>query len=103
MHGSLAATGKGHMTDYIIKKTLVKPTEIIWKFNQELPLHPNGMILEAYLSGKKIDDWEIYSVGGGEIIDENSKSENRDIYPQNTMADIIKELEKNGGTLWQFN
>ena len=102
LYGSLAATGKGHMTDYIVKKTLAKPTEIIWKFNKELPLHPNGMILEAYLSDKKIDDWEVYSIGGGEIIDKNSESEDRDIYPQNTMADIIKELESNGGTLWEY-
>jgi len=58
--GSLAETGKGHMTDYIIKKTLAKPTEIIWKFYEELPLHPNGMILEAYLFNKKIDDCEIF-------------------------------------------
>ena len=40
LYGSLAFTGKGHMTDYIILKTLPKPTEIIWKHDKSLPLHP---------------------------------------------------------------
>ena len=54
LYGSLALTGKGHMTDYIIEKTLPKPTEIFWKPEEELPLHPNGMIFEAYFADKKI-------------------------------------------------
>ena len=52
LYGSLALTGKGHMTDYIIEKTLPKPTEIIWKFDKQLPLHPNGMRFEAYNKSK---------------------------------------------------
>ena len=31
LYGSLALTGRGHLTDYIIKKTLPKETEIVWK------------------------------------------------------------------------
>ncbi|MBN1252979.1 MAG: L-serine ammonia-lyase [Bacteroidales bacterium] len=102
LYGSLALTGKGHMTDYIIEKTLPKPTEIFWKPEEELPLHPNGMIFEAYFADKKIDEWEVYSVGGGEIIDKNTGKDERDIYPETTMADIISHLEKNGGTLWEY-
>ncbi|MDX2443767.1 MAG: L-serine ammonia-lyase [Bacteroidales bacterium] len=103
LYGSLALTGKGHMTDYIILKTLVKPTEIIWKNEDSLPLHPNGMIFEAFnKAGKLMDSWEVYSVGGGEIMDNNSESSADDIYPQTTMADIIAYLEKNGGTLWEY-
>lgn len=103
LYGSLALTGKGHMTDYIILETLTKPTEIIWKNEESLPLHPNGMIFEAFnKAGKLMDSWEVYSVGGGEIMDKNSESTAEDIYPQTTMADIIKYLEKNGGTLWEF-
>ena len=103
LYGSLALTGKGHMTDYIILETLTKPTEIIWKNEESLPLHPNGMIFEAFnKAGKLMDSWEVYSVGGGEIMDKNSESTAEDIYPQTTMADIIKYLEKNGGTLWEY-
>ena len=103
LHGSLALTGKGHMTDYIILKTLPKPTEIIWENNKYLPLHPNGMIFEAYDKyGEKLNEWEVYSIGGGEIMDKDSESKVENIYPQTTMADIITYLEKNGGTLWEY-
>ncbi|OQY05367.1 MAG: L-serine ammonia-lyase [Bacteroidetes bacterium 4572_117] len=103
LYGSLALTGKGHMTDYIILKTLPKPTEIIWKNDESLPLHPNGMRFEAYdENGTKQNEWEVYSIGGGEIMDKNSESKEENIYPQNTMAAIITHLEENGGTLWEY-
>lgn len=103
LYSSLALTGKGHMTDFIILKTLTKPTEIIWKPEENLPLHPNGMIFEAYSkSGKKIDEWEVYSIGGGEIMDKESKLKEENIYPHSTMSEIIAYLEKNGGTLWEY-
>ncbi|MEN8120144.1 MAG: L-serine ammonia-lyase [Bacteroidota bacterium] len=103
LYGSLALTGKGHMTDYIIEKTLPKPTEIIWKNDETLPLHPNGMMFEAFdKNGKKLNDWEVYSIGGGEIMDKDSEANEENIYPQNTMADIISYLEENGGTLWEY-
>lgn len=103
LYGSLALTGKGHMTDYIILETLPKSTEIIWKKDKNLPLHPNGMLFEAYDKfGKILDEWKVYSIGGGEIMDKASESEEENIYPQTNMADIIVYLEKNGGTLWEY-
>ena len=103
LYGSLALTGKGHMTDYIIEKTLPKPVEIIWKNDESLPLHPNGMLFEAYdQDGEKLDDWEVYSIGGGELMDKDSESKEENIYPQNTMVDIMRHLEENGGTLWEY-
>jgi len=102
LYGSLALTGKGHMTDYIIEKTLPQPTEIIWIPEKELPLHPNGMKFQALFNKDIIDEWVVYSIGGGEIIDENNDDNNRDIYPETTMADIISRLEKEGGTLWEY-
>ena len=48
LYGSLAATGEGHLTDYIIKKTLEpKHVEIIWREDIVKPYHPNGMMLEG--------------------------------------------------------
>ena len=103
LYGSLAFTGKGHMTDYIILKTLPKPTEIIWKHDKSLPLHPNGMIFEAYdKNGERTDEWEVYSIGGGEIMDKGNKSEAEHIYPHNSMTDILAHLEENGGTFWEY-
>ncbi len=103
LYSSLALTGKGHMTDYIILKTLPKPTEIIWKKDESLPLHPNGMIFKAFDENKNlIEEWEVYSIGGGEIMDANTENTKNDIYPQTTMADIITHIETHGGTLWEY-
>jgi L-serine dehydratase len=103
LYGSLALTGKGHMTDYIIQKTLPKPVTIIWENDKNLPLHSNGMIFEAYDKNEnKLDDWEVYSIGGGEIMDKYSDLNEESIYKQTTMAGIIAHLEKNGGTLWEY-
>jgi L-serine dehydratase len=103
LYGSLANTGKGHMTDWIIEKTLAKKTEIIWKFDESLPLHPNGMLFQAFdKTGNLTSSWEVYSVGGGAIMDADSSSEKVEIYPQNTMLDILLELEKNGGSFWEY-
>jgi L-serine dehydratase len=104
LFGSLALTGRGHMTDYILIKTLGETTEILWKPKELLPLHTNGMLFEALTKeGKVADQWEVYSIGGGEIMDANNQNvEEESIYPLSTMADIIKHLEKNGGTIWEY-
>jgi len=103
LYGSLALTGKGHMTDYIIEKTMPKPSEIIWKKDETLPLHPNGMIFEALDKDCKItDSWEVYSVGGGSIMDKNSSETDEHIYPHQTIAEIIEHLEDKGGSFWEY-
>ena len=46
LYGSLAATGKGHMTDVAILDVLQKHTpevNILWEPRTFLPFHPNGM------------------------------------------------------------
>ena len=50
LYGSLAATGKGHMTDAAILEVLqaAAPTEIIWEPKLFLPFHPNGMLFESF-------------------------------------------------------
>ena len=50
LYGSLAATGKGHMTDVAILDVLnpVAPTRILWEPKVFLPFHPNGMLFEAF-------------------------------------------------------
>lgn len=103
LYGSLALTGKGHMTDYIINKTLAKPVEILWKSRETLPLHQNGMIFEALdNAGQTVDSWEVYSVGGGSIMDKNSSETEEHIYPHQTIAEIIQYLEEKGGNYWEY-
>ncbi|MFN8255825.1 MAG: L-serine ammonia-lyase [Bacteroidales bacterium] len=103
LYGSLALTGKGHLTEVVIQKTLPKPTEIIWKYDEELPLHPNGMVFEAYnAANQKIADWEVYSIGGGAIIDKHSKKNIKKVYTHQSMHEILDYLENNGGTFWEY-
>ena len=78
LFGSLAATGKGHMTDVAIKEVLEPQgvVEIIWKPDVFLPFHPNAMkfeVLDTQEPRKSSDDgrasspWIIYSIGGGAL------------------------------------
>ena len=55
LYGSLAATGKGHMTDVAIENEL-KPKKVtfIWKANETLTFHVNGMTLKAFQNDKEI-------------------------------------------------
>ena len=103
LYGSLALTGKGHLTDITILDTFNDNAEIIWHKDEKLPLHTNGMKFQAFDSAKQqIDEWEVYSIGGGELVDEKSKDNIKEIYPHSTMKDIINYLEKEGGTFWEY-
>ncbi|RDY24397.1 L-serine ammonia-lyase [Romboutsia maritimum] len=105
LYGSLAATGKGHLTDYIIEKTLSpKNVEIIWKADIIKEFHPNGMCFEALDKSKNvIDNWTVYSIGGGTIAQENEKNKkNKGTYKLSTMDDIIKWCKENNKTLVEY-
>ena len=70
LYGSLAATGKGHMTDKAIIDVLkqIAPVEIVWEPSVFLPYHPNGMLFRAYNNSQDLlDEWTVYSVGGGAL------------------------------------
>ena len=50
LYGSLALTGKGHLTDYIIKKTLEGyETEIEFDTKTECNVHPNTFDIFALI------------------------------------------------------
>ena len=69
LYGSLAATGKGHMTDQAILDVLGQErTTIVWEPKVFLPFHPNGMKFIALdAEGKQSDEWTVCSVGGGAL------------------------------------
>ena len=73
LYGSLAATGKGHMTDAGILEVLqpVAPTNITWEPKTFLPFHPNGMLFEAFNDkDERLEAWTVYSIGGGTLANE---------------------------------
>lgn len=105
LYGSLAATGKGHLTDAAIYDVL-RPygeVELVWEPSIFKPFHPNGMRFEALVGGEVVDDWTVYSVGGGALAEENSAPiESEDIYPHKRLVDILHWCTENGRTLWEY-
>lgn len=105
LYGSLAATGEGHLTDYIIKKTLEpKEVEIIWESETIKEFHPNGMTLIALDENKNvIDEYTVFSVGGGTIKEENEETfKEGQTYPLTTMDEIMKWCKENNKTLLDY-
>lgn len=104
LYGSLAATGKGHLTDFAIKQVFGnKEIEIIWKPDTFLPKHPNALKFEAYNSTPElINEWTVYSVGGGAIIDDFTELETKNFYTLNKLEDILSWCHENGKQLWEF-
>lgn len=104
LYGSLAATGKGHLTDISIKEALSPfEVEFIWQPEIVLPVHTNGMKFEALDSdGNPVKDWIVYSVGGGRIVDESSHLEENHIYPHTNVTEILEWIEDEGKTYWEY-
>jgi L-serine dehydratase len=106
IYGSLAATGKGHLTDVAILRSLepVAPVELIWMPEVFLPFHPNGMKYESIdKQGNKTDEWTVFSVGGGALANEDMLPEGQpQIYDMSTLTEILKWCKKTGRSYWEY-
>lgn len=104
LYGSLAATGKGHLTDKAIEEVFENRNLIIeWKPETFLPRHSNAMAFKAYdQKGKELDNWIAYSVGGGAIVDEYTTLETEHIYQEGNMEEVLQWCDKNGKQLWEY-
>lgn len=104
LYGSLAATGKGHLTDIAIIEALKpKTVEIIFEPQIFKEYHPNAMLFEAFdLNNSKSDEWMVYSIGGGDISANGIESSYQPIYNLHNMKDILNWCETNGKTLWEY-
>ena len=96
LFGSLALTGKGHLTDEIIKKTL-KPIPVSIEFDYKTEVdHPNTMIIRAFHEDQCMGEHHFVSIGGGKIeIDGVKNLEQDQIYPHTTMDAIQKYCSEN--------
>ena len=107
LYGSLAATGKGHMTDVAISEVLeeVAPVNIIWRPQVFLPYHPNGMDFKAYDADRNVvDEWTVYSIGGGALSEGKGADDmfnTPEVYELNTMTDVMKWCERTGRNYWE--
>ena len=105
LYGSLAATGKGHLTDTAIREVLEKAatTEIIWRPEIVKEYHTNGMLFEALKGGSVVDEWTIYSIGGGNIASpEMSQLAGEKVYPLTTAEEILEWCDREGKTIWEY-
>lgn len=110
LYGSLAATGKGHLTDEAILSVLepLAPTTIEWLPSTFLPFHPNALKLEAYGgNGQLMEAQTVYSVGGGALSDGEktiglSGDEGKEIYPMSTMTEVMEWCERTGKSYWEY-
>lgn len=101
LYGSLAATGRGHMTDKIIINTLAPiNVEIHWDANFVHPYHTNYMKFVAFENEKELGTLDIFSVGGGTIQEmKDGNIENltlKPTYKLKKLEDIIKYCENKG-------
>lgn len=104
LYGSLAKTGKGHLTDQAIEDTL-KPIKTKINFNLEpiLLKHPNTLEFKAFKNGKEIGYMKAYSVGGGKIEIEGDESINPpDVYLLSTFKTIKEYCKKEKIRIYQY-
>lgn len=123
LYGSLAATGKGHLTDVAVQeaysswqrtdKETLEATDkrighvvIEWKPKENLPYHPNGMKIAAINDdGDLYDKWTYYSIGGGDIICMEHPIEADDDnveYEMSTMTEIMNWCNRSGKSYWEY-
>lgn len=107
LFGSLAATGRGHLTDVAVVRALAPTSaEILWRPDVVPEYHTNGMLFEALDSeGKVTSSSEVYSIGGGTIVyaDGSSPDEKSPIeYPHTTMSEIQRYIQENGLSYWEY-
>ena len=123
LYGSLAATGKGHLTDVAVQeaysswqrtdKETLEATDkrighvvIEWNPKENLPYHPNGMRIAAVNDdGDLYDKWTYYSIGGGDIICMEHPIEADDDnveYGMSTMTEIMNWCNRSGKSYWEY-
>ena len=90
LYGSLAMTGKGHLTDEVIINTLEPTrTDVIFVNEYLKDKHPNTMLFRVFEDDLLLAEQYIYSVGGGTIEFEGEEAfVASDVYSLRTYTDI---------------
>lgn len=104
LYGSLALTGKGHLTDYALDQQLkFIPHEIV--FDCETPAkHPNTMLFTITKEDGKIENETILSIGGGTIVTRDNAYDfvGYEIYPEHNLKEVILYCKKNHISLEEY-
>ena len=101
LYGSLALTGRGHMTDRAIMSILDNCSIIFDYKKTDLP-HPNTMVFRVFKDDELVAERTVLSVGGGEIkiLDDDYCED--EVYEFNHMSDIINECENRNISLADY-
>jgi L-serine dehydratase len=104
LYESLAATGKGHLTDKAVTEALAPlPVEIVWASELKRPEHPNAMDFIALdAAGNILDSWTVFSIGGGALRDDDVESRPPQVYPLHTLTEIMDLCAEEGIAFWEF-
>ena len=104
LYGSLAKTGKGHMTDKVLYEAFDgRDCEIIADLDTPTDVHPNTMDFIAYSNGIEIARERYYSIGGGEILkDGDPEASHPEVYDFNSFSEILSYCRKKDIRIWQY-
>lgn len=102
LYGSLAFTGKGHLTDYIIDLKLKDiPHKIIFdKIHKQK--HPNTIKFLITLNSNKVIEENIYSIGGGSIEIEGKNETIKNVYKRTRLDEIITYCNNTNNSLFTY-
>ncbi|MBQ6580101.1 MAG: L-serine ammonia-lyase, iron-sulfur-dependent, subunit alpha, partial [Oscillospiraceae bacterium] len=106
LYGSLAKTGKGHMTDAVLRQTLAPvPSEIIFDYetDENSFYHPNAMDMRAFKNGEETDKIRVYSIGGGEIAVEGTDYvAPPEVYYEESFDEIADYCREHDIRIWEY-
>lgn len=109
LYGSLAATGKGHLTDKAIREAAHKfnrSVEIRWFPDEFKPFHPNAITIRGLDdNGVEMASKTYYSTGGGRIVtEEDNDLSPMDVYPADrcgSFAKLLQYCSSEGLQIWE--
>ncbi len=104
LFGSLAKTGKGHRTDYVIEQTFGEiPVKINFDYEKEDLPHPNTLEISAFCNNAEINRKTVCSVGGGTIKFLGDADKTKvNVYSEKTFAQIEKACERDNIDLYAY-
>lgn len=103
LYGSLAKTGRGHLTDYIINKTLDGINHKIFFNTVRNVVHPNTMDVFTITKPYMLHKDRFISIGGGSlIINDDISSLPKKVYPENNMNEIVSYCSKEKISLYEY-
>ena len=104
LYGSLAKTGKGHMTDLALRQVFEGRTlTVTFNYDAPTPVHPNTLDFEATFDDGRDLRMRFYSIGGGEVVTDGEQSETHsEVYPLNSFREISSYSREREMRLWQY-